>query len=89
MNYVEGKGPLPNELELAFYARDFHALPEAGGVYDQPAGMVRRMKNALDVYNLWREWKTLDAERKGDWIKAHPGRWSAVNQILEIRNATD
>lgn len=86
MAYAEGKGDLPHELELAFYARDFGALPEAGGIYDQPAGLLRRMKNAMDIYNLWREWKSLTAETTGNWIKRNKERWAVVQEIMRMRD---
>lgn len=39
------------ELQLAWQADTWHALPEAGGLLDQPAGLLNRMSAALNVYN--------------------------------------
>ena len=83
---MDDKCELPHELDLAFYARDIGALPEAGGIYDQPAGLLRRMRIAYNIFVAWSDWKRLPADKIGDWITAYPGRHEIVQMILEARN---
>ena len=85
-DYAEGKTELPHELELAFYAKDIGALPEAGGVYDQPAGLLRKMRISYNIFNAWTEWKRLGQDSISEWIQHNPGKYKIVNEILEMRN---
>jgi len=49
---AEGDGIPPPELALAWECRRYPgALPEAGGIYDQPAAVMYRMAVLLNVYD--------------------------------------
>ena len=44
--------PLPPDLRLAWDCQRWGALPEAGGVLDQDAGLMDRMAALSNVYNV-------------------------------------
>lgn len=43
----------PRELTLAWQVDRWHALPEAGGLLDQPAGLLQNMLVVSNVYNAF------------------------------------
>lgn len=45
------KAPPPQELQLAWNCQNYSSLPKAGGILDQPAGLLERMTAALNTYN--------------------------------------
>jgi len=47
----------PMELRMAWQCERWHALPEQGGLLDQPAGMLQRMAAMLNVYNAFKTFK--------------------------------
>lgn len=53
---VFAKGEPPEELTLAWQAHRWNALPEAGGLLDQPAGLIERMAYAENMYNAYKLW---------------------------------
>jgi len=80
---AEGNGPSPPELEAAWQAQAWHALPEPGGLLDQRAGELRRMTAALNVYEAVRSWR-----RSTDWAKwaqDNPEDWRTVQYVLKLR----
>lgn len=48
-------GSPPPEVEMVLQIRRWGALPEAGGLLDQPAGLMRRLAVAENVYTAYRE----------------------------------
>lgn len=63
------------------------ALPEPGGLWDQPAGLVRRMRKAHQV------WRVFDSFRKAEswqrWSEANPEAWAlkcAVDELRRLQN---
>jgi hypothetical protein len=54
----------PSELELAQTCRRWNCLPNEGGLLDQPAGLMRRMTIAENIYNTFR-----GLEESDDWTK--------------------
>lgn len=84
-DYAEGRGQPPEELLLAWDCRTFGALPEAGGVRDQPAGLLRRMRQALGVFNAFRSWKAREAAKEDEWVERHPTEWQIVQSVIGFR----
>lgn len=82
---AEGKAPPPPELVLAWQCDRWHALPYSGGVLDQPAGLLGRMLQLLNVYETMRSWHLRRAGEEKDWIEAHPQGWEIVRQIERLR----
>lgn len=54
MRCARDNEPAPPELKLAWQAQRWNALPEPGGLLDQPAGLLNRMATAASVYNAFK-----------------------------------
>jgi hypothetical protein len=75
----------PPELTLYFQMRDFPgSLPEAGGLRDQPAGLLTRIRRAGRVWTVYTDfhnatsWKRFSLQRPDDW--------ELKNAMDEMRN---
>lgn len=82
-----GQAP-PPELSLMWECQDFAALPYPGGLLDQPAGLIRRMRKAYAVWWAYREWGR--AMRRADvslarWTADHPEAWALKHAVDELR----
>jgi len=78
---------MPALLELAVNCENYRALPYSGGVMEQPAGLLRKLRQVGNVYRAFREY-----ERKGNvpcesakWKKEHTDIWNIVSQVNELR----
>lgn len=56
---VEGEGTPPPELVLAFMCQKWNTLPDAGGLYDQDARIMKKMSGVLAVHNAISRWRSL------------------------------
>lgn len=56
----------------------------AGGVLDQPAGLLDQMDAALHAFNTWVSWKAREAGHEGEWVEKHPDEWTMVQRIMEM-----
>jgi len=54
----------------------YHALPYSGGVLDQPAGMLRRMREVVTVYEAFIAKKN-SGSKAGEWAK-----WRKENEAM-------
>ena len=59
----------------------FHALPAAGGVLDQPAGLVKKMRLYLNYYHALDLWKRHKAGNEAQFIKQYPEAWAVVKEV--------
>ncbi len=71
------------ELTLALQVQEFHALPYAGGILDQPAGLMERMTYALKIFEAWSSWLNRKGGFESAWITEHPGWWKIVQETME------
>lgn len=81
----DNKLPPPPELELARQAVYWSTLPRAGGLLEQPAGLLEKMRQALEVWKAFRAWKEADPLKQAAWKKAHPAEWKIVKSVRELR----
>ena len=84
---AEGLGPPPEELQLAWHVKRWGSLPRAGGLDDQPVGLVARMATAGNVYDAIRSWR-----KSPNWIKwqaDNPGAWDVVQAVIELRKQAE
>jgi hypothetical protein len=51
--------PPPAELSLSWDCQRWHTLPEAGGMLDQDAGLIHRMKALTNIYTAVSAWFNL------------------------------
>jgi hypothetical protein len=76
----------PRELELMWECREFPGvLYEAGGLASQPAGLVRRMRTAYNVYQAVGAWRA--AKNKAEWCESNPEEWKIVQRVIVLREA--
>jgi hypothetical protein len=55
--YVEGDTTTPpRELALCWQIEQFHTLPFAGGLLEQPAGLMNRVNAAGNIYRAYNAW---------------------------------
>lgn len=74
---------------MAWYCRRYRALPEAGGIYDQPARLLRSMTIAANVYDLIEEFNHLKPGTAAEWANRHPQAWAAVARIMGWQRKND
>jgi hypothetical protein len=68
--------------------RDFPGvLYEAGGLASQPAGLVRRMRTAYNVWNAVKAWRA--AKNRAQWCEANPDEWKIVQRVIVLREEAE
>lgn len=78
---------MPALLELALNCETYHSLPYSGGVMEQPAGLLRKMRQVNNVYEAVRLYKK-EGNRPGEtakWKRENESVWEIVNQVNELR----
>jgi len=81
----EGEGGMPAELQLALQAQQWGALPEGGGLLDQPLGLLARMSAALNVYNAFRSERDRGKATLTEWTQRNPSAWRTFATIEKMR----
>lgn len=82
---AEGIGAMPAELELGLLCERWKALPNPGGVLDQPVGLLARMSTAVSVY------RAIQSEQaKGDmtlveFSRRYPDAWRTIARVDKLR----
>jgi hypothetical protein len=74
-------------LELALECEEYRALPYSGGVMDQPAGLLKKMRQVNNVYQSFKLYKA-EGKKPGEtakWKKEHSGVWEIVSQVEKLR----
>ena len=86
-DYAEGKGAPPEEI-LIWNDWQFCGLPpEAGGLNDQPAGLIDRIRAVLDIVQAIRL-KQRDGSEAGSmaaWKNEHPREARIIRLVEEAR----
>ena len=78
---------MPALLELAVNCENYRALPYSGGVLEQPAGLLRKMRQVNNVYEAVRMYKK-EGNKPGEsakWKREHEEVWDIVNQVEKLR----
>lgn len=86
VDFVEKRGPQPPELKLKWRCDRYRALPDAGGVRDQEAGLLERLELADRAFMTWSLWQSRQPGHEGEWSEAHPEEWQMVMAIMEMLN---
>lgn len=76
-------------LELAFECEEYRSLPHSGGVMDQPAELLRKMRQVSNVYHAVKKYSR-DGKKAGEsakWKKEHADEWTIVSQVEELRKS--
>lgn len=78
---------MPRLLELALECEEYRALPYSGGVMDQPAGLLRKMRQVNNVYQTFKVYQQ-EGNRPGEtakWKREHEDMWDIVSQVERLR----
>lgn len=86
-NYADGEGEKPGELELYEQCIFWHVLPRAGGVLDQPFGLLDRMKSLLNVVEVVKSYNTNWAIE--GWLDKNPKVLKWVTLIWNLREEAE
>ena len=79
------KAEPPPELRLAWQAVGYHALPEAGGLLDQPAGLMSRMIQLHNVWFAFKIYKQRNKKKNKEWMDANPGPYATILSVRKLR----
>lgn len=66
---------------------EYRALPYNGGVMDQPAGLLRKMRQVNNVYQTFKVYQQ-EGNRPGEtakWKREHEDMWNIVSQVEKLR----
>ncbi|MCZ2459164.1 MAG: hypothetical protein LC128_06020 [Chitinophagales bacterium] len=86
VDYLDKKRKPPPELVMGWGMRRFGGLLEAGGMLDQPVGLMYKIRSALNVEDIWKTYKRIKPGDMGKWIKNNPDDWKFVKAIEELMN---
>lgn len=78
---------MPALLELALNCENYRALPYSGGVMEQPAGLLRKMRQVRNVYEAIKLYKAEGNKpgKSAKWKREHGEVWEIVSQVEELR----
>lgn len=85
-DYAEGKpdSQPPPELEYAWQCQSHPgALPNAGGLRDQPFALMRRMSACLNVYMAIKDYTSSDLSVT--WIEKNRSKYDVFLKINKLR----
>jgi len=65
----------------------YKSLPYSGGVMEQPAGLLRKMRQINNVYQAVRFYKNTPPKpgELAKWKKEHADVWAVVEQVDRLR----
>ena len=78
-----GKGSPPPSLSLAWRCRNWHALPNSGGIRDQYVGELERMTAAENVYNVMKARSNARTWHK--FVEANPDALKILQTVMQLR----
>ena len=78
-------GAMPAVLELALMCDQWKALPEAGGILEQPVGLLQKMSFCLNAYNAVLSEKNRGSMSLTDWSNNNPAAWRLYSRIEKLR----
>ncbi len=86
-DFAERKGPPPDEWTIWEDWQFFGLPPEAGGLNDQPAGLLDRIRVVLDVVQALTSYRR-DGQKAGEsatWKNEHPHETRVVSWVERVR----
>jgi hypothetical protein len=81
-----GRAEPPPDLKLMWDWMQWRVLPESGGLRDQRAGELERMKTAYRVWATMKSWKETDAKDADAWREKYPEGWQIILMVQELRH---
>lgn len=85
--FAEGSGPPPEEWQIWSDWQFFGLSPEAGGLNDQPAGLLDRIRAVLEIMQAVQSYRKegTQAGQMAAWKQAHPAEARLIRQIEDLR----
>lgn len=78
----KGSSP-PLALEYAIQAETYSALPNKGGLRDQPYNLILQMRTCLNIYNAFKGY--YDNNFSVEWTRSHPELWNIIGLVTNLR----
>ena len=69
---AEDKGDPPPELQMAWDAAGFNIPPVSGGRYDQPAGLLKKMRILSRIYDAMAAAREYNRNQRVQDFQKHP-----------------
>ena len=76
--------PPPRYLSLAWDCLNWHCLPEAGGILDQPAGLISKMNYLKNIYDA--HLGLYNAKEAAAFGDRHPDALRIVARVRKMKN---
>lgn len=79
---------MPHLLELGMQVDRYNALPLSGGLWDQPAGLMRKITQVLNVYHAVKAYER-DGKRAGEmakWRSENEDTWAIISHVRNLRD---
>ena len=88
--HAEGKAPPPPALKYAQQCEHWHALPNGGGLWDQPIRLMEDMRVCMNVYRSVKafRFKMNNSTKHNNivhWQKANPQAWAVAAAVMSLR----
>jgi len=73
-------------LQYAWQAQEYPgALPNPGGLRQQPVNLLIRMRVCLNVWSAFRDYERANMDTK--WITKNPEKWKMIVIVMDMRAA--
>lgn len=78
---------MPRLLELALECEEYRVLPYSGGIMEQPAGLMRKLRQVGNVYRAFVAYEREGKEpgKSAKWKSEHEDIWEIVSRVNELR----
>jgi len=86
---VLGDGAPPDLLLLALDCEKYQALPISGGVWEQPAGLLAKMRKVVNVYRAYSLYQS-HGNKPGEiakWKRENEAVWNIIEWVEELRDS--
>jgi len=84
-----GDGAPPDLLLLALDCEKYQALPISGGVWEQPAGLLAKMRKVVNVYRAYSLYQS-HGNKPGEiakWKRENEAVWNIIEWVEELRDS--
>jgi len=86
---VLGDGAPPDLLLLALDCEKYQALPISGGVWEQPAGLLAKMRKVVNVFRAYSLYQS-HGYKPGEiakWKRENEAVWNIIEWVEELRDS--
>ena len=71
-------------MEMALDCAKYSKLPKAGGLEDQDAGYIEKLRILENVYRAFSSYSNTKTDQK-TWTETYPGYWTIVAKVQRLR----